>query len=60
MIKIQRLVNGKQYVAALQLAEREIFLQAYRDSEYNQNLTARLLGVSRGTLRSRLKQWGEL
>ena len=61
-----KLLDGKEYIdlisknafkQALEHAEREIFLRAYHHAKYNQVVTAKLLGVSRGTLRTRLKQW---
>ena len=50
----------KQFKEALAFAEREVVLQAYQYARFNQVRTAQLLGISRGTLRSRLKLYGEL
>ena len=51
---------NKQFAEALRVAERTIYLDAYKYTSKNQVQTARLLGISRGTLRSRLKLYGEL
>lgn len=45
---------------ALENAERDIYLTAYKYADYNQSETARLLGVSRTTLINRLKMWDSL
>ncbi len=57
-MKAQQLLNNKQFKQALEAAEREIYLEAYEATGRNQVVTARLLGVSRGTFRTKLKQWG--
>ena len=45
---------------ALEKAERDIYVQAYKYYNYNQTAAAKALGVARGTFRSKMKQWGEL
>lgn len=57
MHEIRRLLNTKQFAAALQRAEAVIYQAAYHHTGYNQSVAAKLLGVSRGTFRSRLKEW---
>lgn len=52
------LLNNKQFAEALKYAEREIYFQSLRYHKYNQSAAARSLDVSRGTLRSKLKNWG--
>lgn len=54
---IESLLVHKMYRAALQSSEQAIFLSAYEHAKKNQVQTAKLLGVSRGTLISRLKIW---
>ncbi len=53
-------MNNKLFKQALDVAEQEIYLKAYEATTNNQVVTAKLLGVSRGTLRERLKRWGIL
>lgn len=53
-------LNNKQFKEALNYAEHEVILSAFAYTRYNQVRTAQLLGISRGTLRSRLKLYGEL
>ena len=53
-----RLLNTKQFKEALDTAEKEIYLAAYKYTGENQVRTAKLLEVARGTLISRLKEWG--
>lgn len=55
---IIQLLNTLQYAAALQEAEKEIYLAAYKYAGGNQSHTAKLLGVARGTLISKVKQFG--
>ncbi len=45
---------------ALEQAERNVYIKAYRYTSFNQSQTARLLGVSRTTLINKLTKWGEL
>ncbi len=54
---IKMLLSHKMFKAALQSAEQEIYRAAYEHAGQNQALTARLLGVARGTLIGRLKEW---
>lgn len=57
MINIDTLLNTKRFKQALEAAEREITIKAYEYSGRNQSVTAKLLGVSRGTLIRRLKEY---
>ena len=43
---------------ALQKAERDIYIAAYKYHALNQVATAKALGVARNTLRTKLKKWG--
>ncbi len=58
LIKVVRCLNNKQFKEALWNAEKEIYLAAYRYTGGNQSRTASLLGVARGTLISKVKQFG--
>lgn len=58
MKNIQKLLDNKQFKQALESAEREIYLAAYEATGRNQSVAAKLLGVSRGTFRTKLKSWG--
>lgn len=58
MKNIIHLLNTLQYAKALNSAEKEIYLAAYKYTGGNQSRTAKLLGVARGTLISKLKAWG--
>lgn len=53
-----RLLNTLQFKEALENAEKEVYLAAYKYAGGNQAATARLLGVARGTLISKVKQFG--
>lgn len=57
---MRRLLNNKLFKEALEAAEKEIYLEAYKYNEYNQVVTANALGVARNTLRAKLKKWGVL
>lgn len=57
MKDITRMINNKLFKQALNSAEKEIFLAAYTYTGHNQVQTAKLLGVARGTLINRLKEW---
>lgn len=48
------------FAAALEKAERDIYLKAYKYCKYNQTVTAKSLGVARGTFLTKMKKWGEL
>lgn len=50
-------VGKKNYKEALQLAEQYIYVEAYKDSGYNQSKAAKLIGVSRGTYRTKLAKF---
>jgi len=54
---VVRHLNNKQFEQALNAAEEEIYSAAYLYAEGNQVLSARLLGVSRGTFINRMKKW---
>lgn len=56
MRNVINLLNNKLFKQALEDAEKEIFLQALAYCKNNQSKTARLLGVARGTLISKLKR----
>lgn len=51
----QMIINYKE---ALETAEKKIYLAAYNSTGGNQAATARLFGVSRGTVIKKLKEWG--
>lgn len=57
MIGSKKMIN---FADALKKAEKQIYLQAYKYHKQNQTLTARSLGVSRGTFLTRMKSWGEI
>jgi transcriptional regulator with PAS, ATPase and Fis domain len=57
MRHIQTLINEKQFEQALIEAEKYIYLAAYEHSGRNQSATARILGVSRGTVIAKLKEY---
>ena len=57
MRRVVRLLNMKQFADALDSAEKEIYLAAYKHAGWNQAETARLLGISRGTVIRKLKYW---
>jgi len=52
-----QLLNTKQFKQALEHAEREIYLKAHGYTGFNQAATARLLGVARGTVITKLRQF---
>lgn len=45
---------------ALEKAERDIYIKAYKYHRLNQTATAKALGVARGTFLTKMKKWGEL
>ncbi len=53
----RQLLNTRQFKSALAHAEQEVYIEAYKYTDFNQSATARLLGISRTTLISRLKEW---
>jgi DNA-binding NtrC family response regulator len=57
MKSVQKLINTKQFEQALEEAERHVYLAAYIHSGQNQSETARLLGVARGTVISKLSKY---
>jgi len=57
MHNIQKLINAKQFRQALIEAEKHIYLAAHEHSGRNQSATARLLGVARGTVISKLSRF---
>ncbi len=57
MRDIMKLLNTFQFKDALNGAEKEVYLAAYKYTGGNQSRTAKLLGVARGTLINRLKEW---
>lgn len=58
MRNIIQLLNTLQFKAALEESEKEVYLAAYKFAGGNQSRTAKLLGVARGTLISKVKQFG--
>ncbi len=59
MNMFNKLLNNKLFKEALNTAEIEVFLAAYKYTGCNQVQTAKLLGIARGTLINRLKRWEE-
>ncbi len=57
MKTIELSINNVTIKDALKIAERDIYQQAIVACRYNQSKTARLLGVSRGTIRKKLKEY---
>lgn len=57
MMHIQILLNTGQFERALNEAEKYIYLAAHRHTGGNQSATAKVLGVSRTTLITKLRQW---
>lgn len=57
MKHITYMINNKLFKQALSSVEKEIYMAAYKYTGENQSETARLLGVARGTLISKLKAW---
>lgn len=58
---IRRKLNGGiDFAAALEKAERDIYVKAYKYHKHNQTLSAKSLGVARGTFLTKMKHWGEL
>lgn len=55
MNKVIQLLNNMKYAEALQEAEKHIYLSAYKFAGGNQSVTARLLGVARGTVINKLR-----
>lgn len=54
--EIKITVNGN-LTNALRDVERAVYQLAIEDSKWNQSRAAKALGVSRGTLRSKLKEY---
>ncbi len=50
------LLNNKMFKRALEAAEKEVYFKAFEYTNYNQSATAELLGISRGTFISKMKQ----
>ena len=48
------------FSVALEKAERDIYVKAYKYHKLNQTSTAKSLGVARGTFLTEMKKWGEL
>lgn len=57
MLGKSKLIN---FEAALEKAERDIYVKAYQYYKQNQSATAKALGVARGTFITKMKRWGEL
>jgi len=56
MQNVIRYLNNKQFALALACAEQTIYMLALKDANGNQSKAARLLGVSRTTLISKIKR----
>lgn len=52
--------NKMNFAAALEKAEKDIYLKAYKYYKHNQTATAKALGVARGTFITKMKLWGEI
>lgn len=52
--------SNKNFAAALEKAERDIYVKAYKYHKQNQTLTAKSLGVARGTFLTKMKRWQAL
>jgi len=46
-----------KYHQELECMEKELFERVLKESRYNQSKTARILGISRGTLRTKLAKY---
>ena len=57
MKNIIQLLNTLQFKKALENAEKEVYLAAYKYAGGNQTRTAKLLGVARGTLISKVRKF---
>lgn len=58
---IRRKLNGGiDFAAALEKAERDIYVKAYKYHKHNQTLSAKALGVARGTFLTKMKRWQAL
>lgn len=45
------------FAQALEKAERDIYVKAYKYCKNNQSATAKALGVARGTFLTKMKKW---
>ena len=45
------------FSAALEKSERDIYIKAYKYYKQNQTLSAKALGVARGTFLTKMKKW---
>lgn len=52
-----RLLNMNMFKEALVRAEKEVYLKAFEFTRYNQTATAKLLGVSRNTFRTKMSEF---
>lgn len=52
--------TGIDFAIALEKAERDIYIKAFKYCKQNQSATARALGVARGTFLTKMKAWGEI
>jgi DNA-binding protein Fis len=48
------------FTSALERAERDIYVKAFKYYKQNQTKAAASLGVARGTFLTKMKKWGEL
>lgn len=60
MSHYQKLMNAGRFAEAMEYVERELYMSTYAYSGHNQSKTAKILGVSRGKVIARLKQYGIL
>ncbi len=51
-------LHTTEFKDLLHNAEKEVYLRAYKHAKGNQTQAALLLGVSRGTLRTKVKAFG--
>lgn len=60
MSHYQKLMNAGKFAEAMEYVEKELYTSVFAYSGHNQSKTAKILGVSRGTVIKRLKQYGFL
>jgi DNA-binding protein Fis len=58
---VMNMIGGNKkaidFSAALEKAERDIYVKAYKYHKLNQSATAKSLGVARGTFLTKMKKW---
>lgn len=50
-------INNREFDKALTEAEKYIYMTAFHENRFNQSATAKALGVSRGTFRTKLSRY---